>query len=146
MLFLHPICFSVLYFCFYFCQYFLISLLMYSLIHSLFKTVLFNSYIFINFLVFFLLFLFVLVQLLSHVQLSETSWTAACQSSLSLTFFSVQFSYSVVSDPLQPHESQHARPPYPSPIPGVYSNSCPCHESVMPSNHLIFCRPLLLLL
>ena len=125
MLFLHPICFSVLYFCFYFCQYFLISLLIYSLIHSLFKTVLFNSYIFINFLVFFLLFLFVLVQLLSHVQLSETSWTAACQSSLSLTFFSVQFSYSVVSDSFQPHESQHARPPYPSPIPGVYSNSCP---------------------
>ena len=36
-----------------------------------------------------------------------------------------QFSRSVVSDSLQPHESQHARPPYPSPTPGVYSNSCP---------------------
>ena len=38
---------------------------------------------------------------------------------------SVQFSHSVVSDSLQPHESQHTRPPCPSPTPGVYSNSCP---------------------
>ena len=37
----------------------------------------------------------------------------------------VQFSCSVVSDSLWPHESQHARPPCPSPTPGVYSNSCP---------------------
>ena len=36
---------------------------------------------------------------------------------------SVQFSHSVVSDSLQPHESQHSRPPCPSPTPGVYSNS-----------------------
>ena len=39
------------------------------------------------------------------------------------TFSSVQFSYSVMSDSLRPHESQHARPPCPSPTPGVYSNS-----------------------
>ena len=38
---------------------------------------------------------------------------------------SVQFSHSVVSDSLQPHESQHARPPCPSPSPGVYPNSHP---------------------
>ena len=38
---------------------------------------------------------------------------------------SVQFSRSVVSDLLQPHESQHARPPCPSPTPGVHSDSCP---------------------
>ena len=38
---------------------------------------------------------------------------------------SVQFSCSVVSDSLRPHESQHARPPCPSPAPRVYSNSCP---------------------
>ena len=36
-----------------------------------------------------------------------------------------QFSHSVMSDSLWPHESQHARPPRPSPTPGVYSNSCP---------------------
>ena len=42
-----------------------------------------------------------------------------------LTFLILQFSCSVVSDSLRPHESQHARPPCPSPAPGVYSNSCP---------------------
>ena len=52
----------------------------------------------------------------------------------SLIFSLVQFSCSVVSDSLQPHESQHARPPCPSPTPGVYSNSCPlswwCHPAI----------------
>ena len=46
----------------------------------------------------------------------------------------VQFSRSVVSDSLGPHESQHARPPCPSSTPGVYSNSCPlswwCHPAI----------------
>ena len=54
--------------------------------------------------------------------------------------FSVQFSCSVVSDSSRPHESQHTRPPCPSPTPRVTSI-----ESVMPSSHLILCRPLLLL-
>ena len=57
---------------------------------------------------------------------------------------SVQFSHSVVSDSLWPHESQHARPPGPSATPGVYSNFMSI-ESVMPSSHLILCHPLLLL-
>ena len=52
-------------------------------------------------------------------------------------FSSVQLSHSVVSDSLQPHESQHARPPCPSPTPGVYSNSCPssrwCHPAISSS-------------
>ena len=50
---------------------------------------------------------------------------------------SVQFSHSVVSDSLQPHGLQHARPPCPSPTPGVYSNSCPlswwCHPTISSS-------------
>ena len=50
---------------------------------------------------------------------------------------SVQFSLSVVSDSLQPHESQHARPPCPSPTPGVHSNSCTssrwCHPAILSS-------------
>ena len=50
---------------------------------------------------------------------------------------SVQFSRSVVSDSLRPHESQHARPPCPSPTPAVYSNSCPsswwCHPAISSS-------------
>ena len=41
---------------------------------------------------------------------------------------SVQFSRSVVSDSLRPHESQHARPPCPSPTPGVHSDSCPSRQ------------------
>ena len=61
---------------------------------------------------------------------------------LLLQFSSVQ-SLSL-SDSLRPHGLQHARPPCPSPAPGVYSNSCSI-ESVMPSNHLILCCPLLLL-
>ena len=48
-----------------------------------------------------------------------------------------QFSRSVVSDSLWPHESQHARPPCPSPTLGVYSNSCPssrwCHPAISSS-------------
>ena len=46
-----------------------------------------------------------------------------------------------MSDSLQPHGLQHAKLPCPSPTPGGYPNST---ESVMPSNHLILCRPLLL--
>ena len=48
-----------------------------------------------------------------------------------------QFSLSVVSDSLQPHGLQLARPPCPSPTPGVYSNSCPlsqwCHPTISSS-------------
>ena len=43
-------------------------------------------------------------------------------------FSSVQFSHSVVSDSLWPHESQHARPPCPSPTPRVHSNSRPSSQ------------------
>ena len=50
---------------------------------------------------------------------------------------SVQFSRSVVSDSLRPHESQHARPPCPSPNPGVHSDSWPssqwCHPAISSS-------------
>ena len=66
---------------------------------------------------------------------------------ITLTFYpvrSVQFSHSVVSDSLQPRESQHARPPCPSPTPGVYSKLMSI-ELVMASNHLILCHPLFLL-
>ena len=50
---------------------------------------------------------------------------------------SVQFRHSVVSDSLRPHGPQHARPPCPSPTPGVYSNSSPssqwCHPTISSS-------------
>ena len=54
------------------------------------------------------------------------------------------FSRSVVPDSLRPHELQHARPPCPSPTPGVHSNSVSI-ELVMPSSQLVHCRPLHLL-
>ena len=70
---------------------------------------------------------------------SQTEWppsrcTLCC---LVARFSSVQFSRSVVSDSLQPHELQHARPPCPSPSPGVHSDSCPlsrwCHPAISSS-------------
>ena len=52
-------------------------------------------------------------------------------------FSLVQFSRSVMSDSLRPHELQHARPPCPSPTPGAYPNSCPlsrwCHPTISSS-------------
>ena len=55
----------------------------------------------------------------------------------SVQFSSVQFSRSVVYDSLRPHESQHTRPPCPSPSPGVHSNSHPssrwCHTAISSS-------------
>ena len=50
-----------------------------------------------------------------------------------------------MSDSLRPHESQHARPPCPSPTNSRSSSRLTSIESVMPSSHLILCRPLLLL-
>ena len=59
---------------------------------------------------------------------------------------SVQFSSSVMSDSLRLHELQHTRPPYPSPTPRVYSNSCPlsqwCHPTIS-SSVIPFSSPLL---
>ena len=56
---------------------------------------------------------------------------------MNLWVSSVQFSCSVVSDSLWPHKLQHARPPCPSPTPGVYLNSCPfsqwCHPTISSS-------------
>ena len=57
--------------------------------------------------------------------------------SIYLSIYSDQISHSVVSDSLRPHESQHARPPCPSPTPGVHPDSRPssqrCHSAVSSS-------------
>ena len=50
-----------------------------------------------------------------------------------LILASVQFSHSVVSDSLRPHESQHTRPPCPSPTPGVHSDSRPSSQWCYPA-------------
>ena len=61
----------------------------------------------------------------------------------SVQFSSVQFSRSVVSNSFRPHESQDARPPYPSPTPGVHSDSR--SSSQWFHQAISSCRPLLLL-
>ena len=72
------------------------------------------------------------------------SASASSRSCTSPHLWSVQFSRTVVSDSLWPHESQHARPPCLSPTPGVHPNPC-LIESMMPSNYLILCCPFLFL-
>ena len=63
--------------------------------------------------------------------------TCSLEEKLWSTFSSVQFSHSVMSDSLRPHELQHARPPCPSRSPGAYTNSSPlsqwCHLTIASS-------------
>ena len=64
---------------------------------------------------------------------------------LHIIYHSVQLSLSVGSDSLRPHESQHARPPCPSPTPGVYPHPCPssrwCHPTISSSVVPFSCCP-----
>ena len=64
-------------------------------------------------------------------------WIKENELMVDLSVFSVQFSCSVMSDTLQQHGLQHARPPCPSPTAGVYPNSCPlsrwCHPPILSS-------------
>ena len=66
-------------------------------------------------------------QSLSHIQFFVTPYIDCL----------VQFSHSVVSNCLRPHEPQHTRPPCPSPTPGVHPNPCPlsqgCHPTISSS-------------
>ena len=82
----------------------------------------------------------ILKELLLHWQTpsfpcSSVGKESACNAGVQ--FSSVQFSCSVVSDSLRPHESKHARPPCPSPTPGVHSDSHPsswwCHPAISSS-------------
>ena len=52
-----------------------------------------------------------------------------------LDYFSFQFTYSLMSNSLQPHGLQHTRPPCPSPTPGACSNSCPSSRYVIQPSH-----------
>ena len=68
---------------------------------------------------------------------SSTFQLPTVQDTGSIPFSSVQFSHSVMSDSLWPHEPQHTRPPCPSPTPGVHPNPCPlsqwCHPTISSS-------------
>ena len=55
------------------------------------------------------------------------------RSQMYIQFSSVQFSHSVISDSLRPHESQYTRPLCSSPTPGVHSNSCPSNRWFHPA-------------
>ena len=67
------------------------------------------------------------------------AWTGAAlkQATVHKLKYTVQFSHSVVCDSLRPRESQHTRPPCPSPTPGVHSDSHPssqwCHPAISSS-------------
>ena len=61
------------------------------------------------------------------------SFSTSSTSPSSNKWQSVQFSGSVVSDSLQPHELQHTRPPCPSPTPGVHPNPCPLSQWYHPT-------------
>ena len=69
-------------------------------------------------------------------QTHREAWCATVHG-VSKTWTWLQFSCSGMSDSLQPHELQHARPPCPSPTPGVHPNSCPssrwCHPAISSS-------------
>ena len=59
------------------------------------------------------------------MDMEDWLYLSTSESKLSLVCHSVQFSRSVMSNSSWPHGLQHARPPCPSPTPGIYSNSCP---------------------
>ena len=69
-----------------------------------------------------------------HTHTTESRDSGAMHGDINVKYTSVEFSHSVVSDSLWPHESQQARPPCPSPTPGVHSNSWPssrwCHPAI----------------
>ena len=62
---------------------------------------------------------------------------ASPRTAFCIIYTSVEFSCSIMSNSLRPHESQHTRSSCPSPTPGVYSNSCPssrwCHPAISSS-------------
>ena len=86
-----------------------------------------------------MIFIFWMVVLCQLFPLSSFTFLKRLFSSSLLSAISSvsQFSHSVMSNSLRPQELQHTRPPCPSPIPGVYPNSCPlswwCHLSISSS-------------
>ena len=70
-------------------------------------------------------------------QLSLMCSEFSALSPIAITLSSIQFSRSLVSDSLPPHEPQHTRPPCPSPTPEVHPNPCPssqwCHPTISSS-------------
>ena len=76
-----------------------------------------------------------------YIHLTHIQYLHSCQ--YLCQFSSIQFSHSVVSDSLRPHESQHARPPCPSPTPRVHSDTSVhrVSDAIQPSHPLSFPAP-----
>ena len=76
-------------------------------------------------------------RMLFNTTVEEDNWAMCIKIFKKRLSPSAEFSHSVVSDSLQPHGLQHYRLPWPSPSPGVCSNSCPsswwCHPSISSS-------------
>ena len=88
----------------------------------------YNKYIYITIYIYTYVFMYKYFFICFHYRLLQhIEYSSLCYNS------SVQFSCSVMSDTLRPHELQHARPPCPSAIPRVYSNSCPFSRSCHPT-------------
>ena len=85
------------------------------------------------------------VTVISVLEGSNFNYLCTWYFAFAISNASVQFSRSVVSDSLWPHELPHARPPCPSQTPGVHPNQCPlsqwCHPTISSSViHFSFCR------
>ena len=112
---------------------------------SLYLLIIVNSFFPTNFKIILYVFIFLLSLGYSYVPpkkgLKSVSFLLPKSTKISACFgtiYTISFQFSsVVSGSLRPHESQHARPPCPSPSPGVDSNSCPssrwCHSVISSS-------------
>ena len=132
LLLLHAISLNMFYFHFHLSQDISWFLLISSLIHCLFRSILFHLHVFENFPVF-----FSLISNFIPLWLEKMHDSFLVLRLLNCFMASIQFGCSVVSNSLQPHGLRHARPPCPSPIFGVYSNSYPlswwCHPTISSS-------------
>ena len=70
-------------------------------------------------------------ELFDFLFLQKIKFTFQRKNNISL----VQLSHSVMSNSLRPHGPRHARPPWPTPTPGVYPNSCPSSSDAIQSSH-----------
>ena len=106
-----------------------------NILFFFFKVKFYFIYLFFNFYFYFIL-LYNTVLVLFGSSCTPVADSCQCRQH-SFVDSLVQFSRSVVSDSLWPHESQHARPPCPSPTPGVHSDSRPssqwCHPAISSS-------------
>ena len=98
---------------------------MYIYIHMyISKYMYMSTYMYITIYMYIQVFVYIYIFLYIYMYFNIFTYIYICFN----VYVSVQFSRSVVSDSLHPHELQHARPPCPSPTPGVHPNPCPSSQ------------------